>query len=76
MTQEILNAVRLIHKDTGEKWLFLYDSTPDVIRAICNEASDRHSNMTFSDADDLIETIAELEDRYPLNQDLEEDYED
>ena len=76
MTQEILNAVRLIHKDTGEKWLFLYDSTPDVIRAICNEALDPTSTMTFQDADDLIEAVEFLEDNFPLTQDQEEDYED
>lgn len=75
MSQENLNAVRLVHNNSGEKWLFLYDSTPNVIRAICDEALDQDSNMTFSDADDLIDTVQELEDSFPLYQDFEDDYE-
>lgn len=70
MPKELLNAVRAKHTETGEQWLFLYDSTPDVIRAICNEALDPTSAMTFQDADDLIEAIEFLEDNFPLNQEL------
>ena len=73
MPQEILNAVKLIHNDTGEQWLFFYDSTPDVIQAIHNEASDPASAMTFQDADNLIKAAEFLEDNFPLNQDQEED---
>lgn len=75
MPQEILKVVKLVHNATGEKWLFLYDSTPDVLKAIFNEALDPTSSITFQDANHLIGVIEELESKCALDQEFEDDQE-